>query len=263
MERALSAFIHGAARRLLQTVPRFKYLGRILTEGDDDWPAVARNLVKARKSWGRMQGILSREGATKRVWGNFFKAVVQQVILFGAETSVVSPRMERALSAFIHGAARRLTGRQPRRGWDGKWFYPSLEGAMKETGLTDVQTSINRRKNMVAQYIATQPLLDLCKGATQREGALALLSVSRTSSPSMSVPASDADSVSVSLALAFSQYMPVSTHHLSVTRAPSLCVAPSQRSRSGRVAIYCATMFIGWFFQAQNSGYPVTRLCPM
>ena len=87
----------------LQTVPRFKYLGRILTEGDDDWPAVAGNLAKARKSWGGLQGILSREGATKRVSGNFFKVVVQQVLLFGAETWVVSPMMEWALSAFIHG----------------------------------------------------------------------------------------------------------------------------------------------------------------
>ena len=49
--------------------------------------------------------------------------------------------------------------------------YPSLEGATKEAGITDVRTSINRRKNTVAQYIATRPLLDLCKGATQREGA--------------------------------------------------------------------------------------------
>ena len=103
--------------------------------------------------------------------GNFFKAVVQQVLLFGAETWVVSPIMERALSAFIHGAARRLAGRQPRRGSDGKWFYPSLEGGMKEVGLTDLRTYINRRQNTVAQYIATRPFLDLCEGATQREGS--------------------------------------------------------------------------------------------
>ena len=93
--------------------------------------------------------------------GNFFKAVVQQVLLFGAETWV-SPMMERALSAFIHGAARRLTGRQPRKGRDGKWHYPSLESSMKEAGITDVRTSINRRQNTVAQYIFTRPLLDLC-----------------------------------------------------------------------------------------------------
>ena len=55
-----------------------------MTEGDDDWRAVAGNLAKARKIWGRLQGILSREGATKRVSGNFFKAVVQQVLMFRA-----------------------------------------------------------------------------------------------------------------------------------------------------------------------------------
>ena len=102
---------------------------------------------------------------------NFFKAVVQQVLLFGAETWVVTPKMERALKSFIHGAARRITRRQPRRGWDRKWFYPSLEGSMKEVGFTDVRTSINRRQNTVAQYIATRPLLDLCEGTTHRGGA--------------------------------------------------------------------------------------------
>ena len=83
-----------------------------MTEGGDDWPAVAGKLAKARKSWGRLQGILSREGATKQVSDNFFRAVVQQVLLFGAEMWVVYPMMEQVLSAFIHGAERRLTGRQ-------------------------------------------------------------------------------------------------------------------------------------------------------
>ena len=49
----------------LQTVPSFKYQGRILMEGGDDCPAVTGNLGKARKSWGRMQRILSREGENK------------------------------------------------------------------------------------------------------------------------------------------------------------------------------------------------------
>ena len=34
----------------LEAMPSFKYLGRILTAADDDWPAVAGNLGKARKS---------------------------------------------------------------------------------------------------------------------------------------------------------------------------------------------------------------------
>ena len=101
-----------------------------MTVGDDNWPAVAENLVKARKIWGRLTKILSREGAEKRVLGNFFRAVVQQVLLFGAETWVLTPRIERALESFMHRATRRITGRPPRKGWDGKWYYPSLQGAM-------------------------------------------------------------------------------------------------------------------------------------
>ena len=42
---------------------------------------------------------------------------------------------------------------------------------MKEAGLTEVHTSIQRRQNTVAEYIDTRTLLDLCKGAQQREGA--------------------------------------------------------------------------------------------
>ena len=103
--------------------------------------------------------------------GNFFKAVVQQVLLFGAETWVATPRMEWELSSFIHGAARRITGRQPRRGRDGKWFYPSLEGAKKEAGFQEIMTSINNRQNTVVQYIATRPLLDLYKGKKHIGGA--------------------------------------------------------------------------------------------
>ena len=108
-----------AYREQLEAVPRFTYLGRVMTAGDDDCPAVAGNLNKARRSWGRLQRILRREGATPQISGSFFKAVVQQVLLFRAETWVVTPKMERVLSGFLHGAARRLTGRQSQRGKNG------------------------------------------------------------------------------------------------------------------------------------------------
>ena len=35
--------------RSLNSVPSFKYLGRILTYSDNDWPVVVRNLRKAHK----------------------------------------------------------------------------------------------------------------------------------------------------------------------------------------------------------------------
>ena len=92
-----------------------RYLGWVLTAEYDDWIAVIGNLGKARKSWGRLSRILRQEGADPKVSGNFYKAVSQAVLLFGAETWVLTPRMERALDSFQHRVARRLTGRQPRR----------------------------------------------------------------------------------------------------------------------------------------------------
>ena len=142
-----------------------------MTAGDDNWPAVARKLVEARKSWGRLARIMSREGADKRVSGNFFKAVVEAVLLFGEETWVLTPRIERALDSFIHWTAHKITGNQPRRWGGGKWTYPPLKEAMREAGFDGIRKAVTRMQNMVAQYIATRPILDICERATQRDGA--------------------------------------------------------------------------------------------
>ena len=93
----------------------------------------------------------------------FFKAVTQVVLLFRAETWILTPRMEQALSIFQHRVARWLTGRQPKRRGDRSWEYASLEEAMMESGFEGIGTYITRRQNTVAQYIAMQPILDLCE----------------------------------------------------------------------------------------------------
>ena len=49
------------------------------------------NFSWGRGVWKRMMIILSREGAEPRVYGLFFKAAVQAVLLFGSETWVVTP----------------------------------------------------------------------------------------------------------------------------------------------------------------------------
>ena len=73
MESTESAFDEYGAP--LENVTAFKYLVQVMTSGDDDWPAVVGNRQKARKSWGQLLRILSREGADPKVLGYFFKAV--------------------------------------------------------------------------------------------------------------------------------------------------------------------------------------------
>ena len=77
-----------------------KYLRQVLTAGNDYWTKVVGNLCKARKSWGRLLPILSQEGAYLKVSGHFSKLVMQAVLLFGVETWVLTPRIERALGNF-------------------------------------------------------------------------------------------------------------------------------------------------------------------
>ena len=46
----------------LETVTAFRYIVRVMTAGDDVWPAVVGNLQKARNIWGRLSQILIQEG---------------------------------------------------------------------------------------------------------------------------------------------------------------------------------------------------------
>ena len=65
-EVATERAFHAYGKRM-QSVTEFRYLGRVMTRTDDDWPAVARNLRKVRVTWGRLARILGREGADPKV----------------------------------------------------------------------------------------------------------------------------------------------------------------------------------------------------
>ena len=55
----------------MRAVTEFRYLGRVLTNKDDDWPEVAINIRKAQASWGRLARVLGREGADPKVSRSF------------------------------------------------------------------------------------------------------------------------------------------------------------------------------------------------
>ena len=81
----------------LETVTSFKYLGRVISEMGENCLEVVTNLALAKTFWSRMLRILSQEVAAPRLSGLFFKAEIQAVLLFGAETWVVTPHMGKAL----------------------------------------------------------------------------------------------------------------------------------------------------------------------
>ena len=119
--RAVTSKAFSAYVRLLEMVSYLKYLGRVPSAADYDCLEVVKNLVKLQTVSRRMSRITSREGEGPRVSIFFFKSVVQLVLIFVAETWVVTPRMGRVLGGFQDHMAWILMGRLPRRRLDGRW----------------------------------------------------------------------------------------------------------------------------------------------
>ena len=114
--RSFQAYI-----RLLETVTYFKYLGRILKAPNDDFLAVLGNLQKDWKSWACMSIIMGREGASTRVSGILFNAVVQAVLLIGDKIWVIIPHIGRSLGGFQQRVVHQIMGGKPWQLLGGIW----------------------------------------------------------------------------------------------------------------------------------------------
>ena len=170
-EREGTSRYFSAYGRSMEIVTSLQYLGEVILSADNEWPAVVRNLSRARAACKRMTIILSRDGAEPRVSILFFKAMVQAVMLFGSETWVVTPCTGRYLGGFQDQVERRLMGRLLQQRPDGKWAYTLSEKARGEAGLQTMEEYIWQCHNMVAQYISTVSLLDLYEGSERAPGA--------------------------------------------------------------------------------------------
>ena len=77
-----------------------------------------------------------------------------------------------ALIIFQYRVTQRITGRHPTQRGEGRWEYPPPEAATEEAVFEDIGVYITMRQNMVAQYIVTQPIIDLYERSIWRLLAL-------------------------------------------------------------------------------------------
>ena len=87
--------------------------------------------------------------------GFFFKALIQSVLIFGAETWVVIPRMSKALGGFQNQVSIRLTIHLLRKTTEGAWRYTLAAAETEEAGLLTMEEYVRRHQKTVTQYIAT------------------------------------------------------------------------------------------------------------
>eukprot|EP00957_Ditylum_brightwellii_P172659 13143295-Ditylum_brightwellii.AAC.1 len=95
---------------------------------------------KARGVWAWVSQVLRGENASPRVYGTFYRATVQAVLLYSSESWNITPTTMRMLEGFHVKAAWQMANvdrleRQP----DGTWVYPATEDVLEEVGLQTVQ----------------------------------------------------------------------------------------------------------------------------
>ena len=146
----------------IKRVSKFKYLGRVVSEDDDDSPAIETNLKKARMRWAMFKRLLTRENASRRVMGHFYKAIVQSVLLYGSETWVISTANMRKLSSFHHGCARFISHRHIKPDDEGTWTYPSNESVLEDAGFFPMETYIQRRRDTVFKFVKNRLIYQRC-----------------------------------------------------------------------------------------------------
>ena len=142
----------------IEGVDTFKYLGRILYWSEDNWLEVLRNVGKVRRVWNRLRKMPLREGAETRVSAMFYRAVVQTVLLFGAETWVLSEATLRNLEGLHIGFLRQITGKKAVQKEDRTWQKVAAEKALEKAGSQSRGIYIDRRQETVAEWVALRPI---------------------------------------------------------------------------------------------------------
>ena len=63
-----------------------------------------------------------------------------------------------------------MAGMVPKHQWYGTWVYPPIGVALAMMVLEEIEVYISPRQNIVAQYIATRPIMELCLAAERKPG---------------------------------------------------------------------------------------------
>ncbi len=163
---------------VLEKVESCWYLGRILTQDNDDIRAVRRQIKKARGIWAQVGQVLQAENTPPKVSAKFYKAVVQSVLLYGSETWNLTKTATAQLDRFhIRAAYRMAKVHKPRRGLNQVWVYPATEGVLKECGMHSIPHYIGVRWETIFRYVVDRPIHTTCMEGERRRGSAATVVV--------------------------------------------------------------------------------------
>ena len=136
----------------------------MMAQDDDDTQAIRAQLWKARATWARVGKVLRGENTSPTIAAKFYLAVVQAILLYGSKTWVIPPQAMARLEGFHIRAAWLMAQRHKlRQGPWKEWVYPKSEDVLRECGMKSIAEYIQIRRQMIAVYVATRPILQECR----------------------------------------------------------------------------------------------------
>ena len=128
---------------------------------------------KARDTWACVGQVLRAENVPPWIATKFYKAVVQAVLLYGSETWVLLTAALASLEGFhIRAAYQMAVKHKPWKGPGDVWSYPKLKDVLEECGMSTMGEYIVVRRQTIAVYVATRPILHECRQGERKRGAV-------------------------------------------------------------------------------------------
>ena len=140
----------------------FNYLGRILHRADEDWLNVIRDIQRARQFWGRLGKLLRREGSDPIISENFYRTVVQAVLIFGSKTWVLMAAMMQNIEGVHVGFLRKVAGKKARRIGDETWQKEGADSVLQAAGTKPLMEYTKKRQAVVVEWVALRPIFEVC-----------------------------------------------------------------------------------------------------
>jgi hypothetical protein len=136
----------------------------MVSELNSDYPAMHRNLRRAKMKWALLSRVVAREAVPPWAAAIFYKVIVQTVLLYSCECWTITPQLLKILEGFHKRVLRRITGKMPKR-VHGVWVYPPIGEVLARAKMDPIEVYIRSRQNRMVQSVALRPVLPLITGA--------------------------------------------------------------------------------------------------
>ena len=106
--------------------------------------------------------MLRREGADPFVLGIFYNEVVQAMLIFGAETWVLTAEISQKLKGVHVGFLRQVTRKKTQRLGGNSYQKVPVDIALHASGIQPLNTHIDKRQAAVEECVELRPIFELC-----------------------------------------------------------------------------------------------------